>query len=1271
MNRNGNSLQSLALRYVALALFGVIATVCSEDPTLAASTPGERPALSTHLYALESESVRLEEFDGSGGAIESMGEDLLVVTPKGRFALVFPDGTAEYLDGNVPMNAASVGQHDDYDNHFDSRFFRVADILLKELGEGSYELFATHHYFTGECIRFRLSSTTIRRTEESVTVMPDWRAIFDAEPCLPLKWFGGHGAGGKLLTDGADHLLVSIGVHQTDLWLARPTSDPASHLGKLLRIAIETGETETLAIGFRNSQGLARDAEGNLWATDQGPQGGDELNLVERGGNYGWPLVSYGVDYEDKVPLTIEDEAMGRHDGFQRPAFAWVPSPAVSAIAVNDERWFPLWKDDLLVASLRAGSLFRVRRHGTDVQYAERIEIGWRIRDLTFMPDGRIALLRDSGWVYFLSRSLRYCNEDAQKQRKVYSVNCEFIAAPSVPAPPDTEYSAPYVPHLSRNLAGAQLFDLHCSACHNLNAEQHGAGPHLVGVIGRRAGEVEGYRFSDAFDSLDVVWTQDSVTQFLTGHRPGAVRPGTSTSSPDIGEAEARAIADYISRLNYLEALVRNREPAIRSDFDVYLGENTLVYVREPCSPADTEAPFFLHLFPVHVNDLPDHREQYGYADRGFGFDERVSMYDGKCLAEISLPGYAISEIRTGQYARVDGDYNNLWEGEIRPNEVYDRDYWKEPFGDNRPVIRSDWDVYLVEDSLIYVRDECSPEDIEPEFFVHLLPVDVNDLPSHRQQHGFDGVNFDFRNHLVIEGGVCVARWELPDFAYAIAAVRTGQFNGDGQIWNGSFDLAGPSGDGQAAPTSVPVPDAAATTSTPAAKTVGLFLNEPEAFDGYTLFNKIRSKTIYLIDNQGRVVRKWELDAESLFAKLLENGNLLTLTEYPDPDAQRSVREIDRNGNILWECAQGSPHHDFLKMPNGNVLLLSRQHKTPEEAIAAGANPEFIGDKGLWAPHIVEARITGPASCEIVWEWSAWDHLIQDFDSSKANYGVVSEHPELIDLNFHLSDIADWLDPSDWIHSNGIDYSPELDQVVLSPRHFSEVWIIDHSTTRAEAAGSSGGNSGQGGDLLYRWGNPRAYRAGTPADQQLFWPHSPQWIPPGLTGAGNILVFNNGNEFPGSWRHYSSVDEIAPPVDGANYRLDPDRAYAPVGPVWTYTAPTPSDFFARFISGAQRLPNGNTLICDGPDSTLFEVTPAGKTVWKYVNPMTSNGPLRQGEPVPLEKARSGRDVPANQVYRAYRYAPDYPGLQGLDLTPGEPIELYPTFSPADDGNAAL
>ena len=465
-------------------------------------------------------------------------------------------------------------------------------------------------------------------------------------------------------------------------------------------------------------------------------------------------------------------------------------------------------------------------------------------------------------------------------------------------------------------------------------------------------------------------------------------------------------------------------------------------------------------------------------------------------------------------------------------------------------------------------------------------------------------------------------------------------------------------------PTATPAP-APTATPTPAARTVGLLLNEPEAFNGYTLFGTRDTKTLYLIDNQGREVHRWELEADALFAKLLENGNLLTFARYPDREAdrnvpERSVREVDRNGDTLWDCTPGIPHHDFLEIPNGNVLILSRQLKTPEEAIAAGANPEFITPDGLLAPHIVEVRTTGPATCEIVWEWAAWDHLIQDFDPGKANYGVVAERPELIDLNFRLAEAATRNNPADWIHSNGIDYNPALDQIMLSPRHFSEVWIIDHSTTRAEAAGSSGGNSEQGGDLLYRWGNPRAYRAGTPDDQQLFWPHNTQWIPPGLAGAGNILIFNNGIEFPDFQRGYSSIDELVPPVDGANYRLNPGQAYAPAEPVWTYTDPTPSDFYAAFISGAQRLPNGNTLICYGTRGTLFEVTPAGKTVWKYVNPTTENGPFRQGEPVPMEQLGNGRERPANQVYRAYRYAPDYPGLQGLDLTPGEPIELYDT-----------
>ena len=702
---------STALRSVlwtiALVLLGVLAAACSDSPTMTAVStpvptatgtnvpgptltptatavpsptpntvappdPEEEPALMTHLYPFDSEFVALEGFTGPGGSIESIYEDLLVVTPKGRFAMVFRDGSVEYLDGNVPMNEKALADHEDYNNHFNPGDFRVADILLKELGEGRYELFATHHYFTGECIRFRLSSTTLLRDEASVTVIPDWRTIFDAEPCLPLLWFVGHESGGKMLTDGADHLLVIIGAHGVDSWRARPTFDSTTQLGKLVRIAIETGEVETLAIGFRNSQGLVRDADGNIWATDHGPQGGDELNLLERGGNYGWPVVSYGVQYGRQIPPTIEDEKMGRHDDFVRPVFSWVPSPAISAIAVNDEEHLPLWKDDLLVASFVTGSLYRVRRHGADVQYVEKLELGYRIRDIAIMPDGRIALLRDGGRVYFLSRSLRYCDEESRERRDVYSAICDDVVASPTPDSSDTEATVTLTPSATEHTGtdeavGRQLFGLHCGSCHELDAEKHGPGPHLVGVIGRAAGEVGGFNFSEALRSSDVVWTRDSIEQFLID--PQQFAPGTSMSSSDITEEEARAIADYIAGVAVMPDdapdTVGDGQPAILSEFNVHLIENTLRYTKDECAEDDTAVTFFLHIDPIDVEDLPDDRKQHGFDNRDFDFNDNGTLVDGKCWTEVNLPDYDIAAIRTGQFVKVDGGFQHLWEGEI------------------------------------------------------------------------------------------------------------------------------------------------------------------------------------------------------------------------------------------------------------------------------------------------------------------------------------------------------------------------------------------------------------------------------------------------------------------------------------------------------------------------------------------------------------------------------------------------------------------------------
>jgi len=145
------------------------------------------------------------------------------------------------------------------------------------------------------------------------------------------------------------------------------------------------------------------------------------------------------------------------------------------------------------------------------------------------------------------------------------------------------------------------------------------------------------------------------------------------------------------------------------------------------------------------------------------------------------------------------------------------------------------------------------------------------------------------------------------------------------------------------------------------------------------------------------------------------------------------------------------------------------------------------------------------------------------------------------------------------------------------------------------------------GAILYRWGNPQVYRAGDASDQKLFAQHDATWIEPGLVGAGNIMVFNNGQGR--SDGRYSSVDVVVPPVDeSGHYTLISDSAYGPKAADWIYTDGNKPDFFSQNISGAQRLPNGNTLICSGDVGTIFEISPDKEIVWKYVHPDSGLGP---------------------------------------------------------------
>ncbi len=250
---------------------------------------------------------------------------------------------------------------------------------------------------------------------------------------------------------------------------------------------------------------------------------------------------------------------------------------------------------------------------------------------------------------------------------------------------------------------------------------------------------------------------------------------------------EAMLADDYIARLADNDASV------IRSDFDVYLTENSLIYIKRQCAAAaaDTAPQFFLHIDPLSRGDLPFHRKLHGYDKLDFDFNERGMMFGGGCMATVPLPDYDIAAIRTGQYVQVDGGYQHLWEGEINLDAAQPiRVDLARLVGNDAPAIRSDFDVYLIENRLIYLKEQCAMHDTAPTFFLHIDPIDVEDLPADRKQYGFDNLDFGFERHATF-GDNCMATVPLPD--YDIAAIRTGQHvrvNGGFQhLWEGEINL--------------------------------------------------------------------------------------------------------------------------------------------------------------------------------------------------------------------------------------------------------------------------------------------------------------------------------------------------------------------------------------------------------------------------------------------------------------------------------------------------
>ena len=322
-------------------------------------------------------------------------------------------------------------------------------------------------------------------------------------------------------------------------------------------------------------------------------------------------------------------------------------------------------------------------------------------------------------------------------------------------------------------------------------------------------------------------------------------------------------------------------------------------------------------------------------------------------------------------------------------------------------------------------------------------------------------------------------------------------------------------------------------------RTVGLMRNDLGAFEGYTLITPILNPSVYLIDLEGHIVHQWKTSASfGSTNRLLSDGSLLRVSAAPGgwTDVQGlsgRVEIIEWDGSLRWRYDFVTDdymlHHDVVPLPNGNLLGIVWDRRDMDEITAAGYDPANLIDdhKEILSERIVEFKPVLPDTIEIVWEWDSWNHLVQDYTPllSETFGEPISDYPERIDVNTSIG--------GDWLHFNALDYNEELDIIAISASFVNEIWVIDHSTTTEEASRDSGGNFGLGGRLLYRWGNPQMYGAGTESNQILHFLHSVTWIPDKLPGEGNLLVFENGVGQPEG--EYSTVHELKLPYMEDSY----------------------------------------------------------------------------------------------------------------------------------------
>lgn len=494
--------------------------------------------VSSHYHQLQVATLRISSVSATGGAISEVGRHLLIASPQGTFSYLDSRYQLRALPIRTRMNLEGLRNDPLYDDpRFQVTSLRTHDLLSVQVAQNQFEVYASFDRFTGHCIEFVIARIHLRVDDDEIVADGRWTDVWRATPCLRFKDRGslveGWQQGGRMVRAGPDTLLVTIGDYQRDGFYDSQAVSMSAEFdhGKLIELNTRTGAARRLAIGLRNPQGLTIDASGRIWETEHGPQGGDEINLLVAGGNYGWPVTSLGMSY-GSPPTPWRSEAPVESDGpYTAPTFAFVPSIGISNVVIPDEREFPNWSDCLLVGSLRAQSLYVVKFSGDKVVFTEPIPFGHRLRDIAVLRRGWLAILADGGQLLFV-RSARPMRADAP-----------LVVDGLTSLPPPSLEEAPGL-GLGAAARGRAYFAGSCATCHSI-AGDVGIGPPLDGVLGRAVASVDAFGYSESLRRLGGTWTTGRLASYI--HLPESVAPGTTMSATGLHDGESEDVAAFLA----------------------------------------------------------------------------------------------------------------------------------------------------------------------------------------------------------------------------------------------------------------------------------------------------------------------------------------------------------------------------------------------------------------------------------------------------------------------------------------------------------------------------------------------------------------------------------------------------------------------------------------------------------------------------------------------------------------------------------------------------